>query len=149
MFFHRVISKIFESGEEWPHWWITGLPTAASGQGVGLPAASSDSAAPPQASSQSAEVAPCVEISWPKFKVRRLVATHAGFDAIGPNPSAYKLMEKLGAGRYGSVWASRLGGHELAIKVFKCGKEKRAVYEASIAGGLAHPKCGSIVGCCV
>ena len=55
MFFHKRISKIFEPGEEWPHWWITGVPTAcmplhgppaASGQGVGLPAASSDSAAP-------------------------------------------------------------------------------------------------------
>ena len=45
------------------------------------------------------------------------------------------------------MWASRLGGHELAVKVFKESMWADAVFEASIAERLDHPNVVRLLDC--
>ena len=50
-------------------------------------------------------------------------------------------------GSHGTVWASHLGGHELAIKVLKEPKHLDALFEASIAERLEHPNVVRLLDC--
>ena len=100
-------------------------------------------------SSQQAEAAEPVPVSWPKFKARRLLMGSRGIAGLGPQKSAYPLNEKLGAGQFGTVWASRLGGHELAVKVYKEASFADAVFEASLAERLDHPNVVRLLDCCL
>ena len=56
-------------------------------------------------------------------------------------------MGKLGGGAHGTVWASRLGGHEFAIKVSNEGSHDSAAFEASIAERLDHPNVVRLLDC--
>ena len=48
---------------------------------------------------------------------------------------------------YGSVWASSLGGHELAVKKFKESYHHDAIFEASMAERLDHPSVVRLLDC--
>ena len=93
---------------------------------------------------------PPVQIMWPKFKARRLSQCPTAISGLGPKRSAYELMENLGHGNFGTVWTSRLGGHELAVKVFKEAKIATnwpRAWEASIAERLDHPNVVRLLDC--
>ena len=101
------------------------------------------------ASSQQAEAAEPAPVSWPRFKARRLLMGSRGIAGLGPQKSAYPLNAKLGAGQFGTVWASRLGGHELVVKVYKEASFADAAFEASLAERLDHPNVVRLLDCCL
>ena len=85
-------------------------------------------------------------VQWPRFKARRLFAA-PGCSGVGPGKSAYRLGDFLGHGGFATVWASSLGGHDLAVKVFKEDRFEDAAYEASLAEGLQHPNLVRLLDC--
>ena len=148
MFLKRLIGGL--PGADVPGaWWVRGVADvpALAASGAAAPAA-------PPASSQGdqdrpgpfeVQAPPSVQITWPRFKARRLF--DSACSGVGPGKSAYKLGEKLGQGTFGTVWASRLGGHDLAVKVFKEGCVDDALCEASLAERLEHPNVVRLLDC--
>ena len=131
------------------------LPGASAGKAWGIapvnepalvavaPASSSQG----PASSHGGDPEPPVEVTWPRFKARRLSLGPKGIAGLGPKRSAYVFGAKLGQGAHGSVWASSLGGHELAVKVFKEDAWADALFEASLAERLEHPNVVRLLDC--
>ena len=80
------------------------------------------------------------ETVWPRFKVRRLLGALVGERGVGGRPEDYPLGDVLGAGSYGIVYKSSLGGVSLAVKVVQKDKRVDALLEASLAQEVAgHP----------
>ena len=72
-------------------------------------------------------------LTWPKYKLRRLLGFETGEEGFGGTASCYPLGKKLGEGTFGKVYDSSLGGNRLAVKVFPKKYEIFAQQECSVA----------------
>ena len=81
-----------------------------------------------------------VVAQWPRYKMRRMLGSRAREAGVGPDASAYRLGKLLGAGGFGEVFLSSLGGFSLAVKVVSEDKMLDALKEVAIAERVAgHP----------
>ena len=74
-----------------------------------------------------------VKCVWPRMKLRKLLGFETRDPGIGASAGAYPLGDLLGKGSVGQVYASSLGGYQLAVKVFSKAKALFAQQECAIA----------------